>query len=743
MAVVLGWLLVLGGAGVLAFLWLSRDSIDPVDSAQILGTVVAVVVMVSGGCGVLWRWARSRSLAMRFAADQFAVGTRRGQLPRIGQIDLSALGVRVPRRGANASCEQLPYAPRHQMDPRLRAALEQCEFVLVHGPSASGKSRSTAEAARALYGNRSVVVPVVRPGALSGLLAANVVGDGTVVWLDDLERHIAVGVDTGVLRSLLSLDRVIVVATIRAAAYEDLKPQGELRSPGTDVLEFARARGGLVEFSAWDDVDRMGAAERYAGQSDVVTALTAGIGLGEYLVVGPELVERVDTGSPPADGVAVVRAAADWFSVGMTRPAPVDLVRRLYPLYLPTDDASLLDCFDQGLRWASTPVSGARVVTRLTDGSGLVVHDYYLDHSAELSLYKIPVLVWDTLADELSDSPAEQSMLGRAAYESGVVEKAEPLYRAAAEDGDTKAMNNLGFLLAERGDPAEAERWYRAAANSGSELGMYNLAVVLDGQNERDEAERWYRASADAGYADAMNNLAILLGEQGDDVEAAKWFRAAVDAGKKEAMYNLAVLLHQASDSLEAEAWFRRVAETGQVDAMFNLGVLLSDRGQDVEAEGWYRAAAETGHLLAISNLGSLLYDAGSVAEAEHWYRAAADAGNVTAMTNLGGLLWVRGDLGDAERCYRKAANGGDLKAINNLGTMLYQRGEIVEAESWYRSAAYSDEPSAMHNLAILMENQGDLERAERWYRSAAAAGVEGARDDLRNLLLRREDLQK
>ncbi|TDO51267.1 hypothetical protein EV643_1034 [Kribbella sp. VKM Ac-2527] len=79
------------------------------------------------------------------------------------------------------------------------------------------------------------------------------------------------------------------------------------------------------------------------------------MGLGEYLAAGPELIERVESGDPPAGGVAVVRAAADSYRLGMTRPAPLHFVRNLYPLYLPPDDASLLDRFEQSLKWACTP----------------------------------------------------------------------------------------------------------------------------------------------------------------------------------------------------------------------------------------------------------------------------------------------------------------------------------------------------------------------------------------------------
>ncbi|WP_133799240.1 hypothetical protein [Kribbella caucasensis] len=111
-----------------------------------------------------------------------------------------------------------------------------------------------------------MLVPAVRPGALTELLTAKVISPRTVVWLDDVDRHIGAGVDAGVLQSLLALDGAIVVATIRAAAYEDIKPQGELRPPGSDVVDLARFHRGLIKFTGWDAPDREQAAQQYADQ---------------------------------------------------------------------------------------------------------------------------------------------------------------------------------------------------------------------------------------------------------------------------------------------------------------------------------------------------------------------------------------------------------------------------------------------------------------------------------------------
>src|ERR1019366_10402039 len=97
-------------------------------------------------------------------------GTIRGRLPRLGDVDLDVLGVRAPREVSGQPRKQPLYASRHALDPSLEDALTKHRFVLVHGPSAAGKSRSTAEVARRLWPRRPVLVPYQQQGALAELI---------------------------------------------------------------------------------------------------------------------------------------------------------------------------------------------------------------------------------------------------------------------------------------------------------------------------------------------------------------------------------------------------------------------------------------------------------------------------------------------------------------------------------------------------------------------------------------------
>ena len=548
------------------------------------------------------------------------------------------------------------------LDPALNDAFTRHRFVLVYGPSATGKSRSTAEVARRLWPRRSVLVPYQQQGALAELINAGIRPE-TIVWLDDLDRHLDAGVDAGLVRRLLDVSNVQIIATMRASAYETFKP-GRLRPIGADVIDLAHQE----QFTEWDQEDRERASSLLAGQpgqDDVVAALRHGMGLGGYLSAVPDLIERLEKGMPPPEGVAVVRAVADWFRSGLTRPTPISWIRNLYPSYLPSDDATLLTRFDDGIAWATAPVSGARLLTQPTDGSGLVIHDSVLEYLSTILPPGLPKPTWQAITVELTthQSLDELTTVGITAYRVHADSAtAEHLLRAAAEASHADAANNLAVLLEQSGRAEEAERWYRAAAEASHADAANNLAVLLEQSGRAEEAERWYRAAAEASHADAANNLAVLLQRSGRAEEAERWYRAAAEASHADAANNLAVLLQQSERAEEAERWYRAAerwyraaAEAGHADAANNLAVLLQRAGRAEEAERWYRAAAEAGHADAANNLAILLQRAGRAEEAERWYRAAAKAGHADAADNLAVLLQRAGRAEEAERSYRAA----------------------------------------------------------------------------------------
>jgi TPR repeat protein len=155
-----------------------------------------------------------------------------------------------------------------------------------------------------------------------------------------------------------------------------------------------------------------------------------------------------------------------------------------------------------------------------------------------------------------------------------------PLFRQAAEAGNTEAMTTLGLkFLHGQGVAAQEDsaiKWLREAAERDDPRGMTELAnAYLRRQgvdrNSDYHAKNWYEKAAALGYAEAIRNLGNLYRE-GRGVTA--------NAETALVLYEMA-------------------ARAGFVDAMVDAGFLY-DEGMGVPASEkiamcWYSAAAEAG----------------------------------------------------------------------------------------------------------------------------------------------------
>ena len=139
------------------------------------------------------------------------------------------------------------------------------------------------------------------------------------------------------------------------------------------------------------------------------------------------------------------------------------------------------------------------------------------------------------IAGELND--------GIASYDRGDYETAYRLIKPLAEQGSSKAQNNLGIMY-DKGqgvpqDYTEAVKWYLKAAKKGNARAQTNLGLMYyKGRGvpqDYAEAAKWYRKAADQGRVDAQFALGgIYFGGEGvpqDYAEAARCFRKAADQG--------------------------------------------------------------------------------------------------------------------------------------------------------------------------------------------------------------------
>lgn len=157
----------------------------------------------------------------------------------------------------------------------------------------------------------------------------------------------------------------------------------------------------------------------------------------------------------------------------------------------------------------------------------------------------------------MQEHPGEvrfRTYAARAADKSGEAREAVRLYRAAADEGDALAQNNLGAAYAngEGGLPRnerEAVRYYRMASDQGFASGMSNLAAMYAAgsgglaRNDR-EAVRLWQAALESGDVQAQTNLGVMYaGGRGglprDMRQAIGMWRLAAEQGSTEATGNL------------------------------------------------------------------------------------------------------------------------------------------------------------------------------------------------------------
>lgn len=179
--------------------------------------------------------------------------------------------------------------------------------------------------------------------------------------------------------------------------------------------------------------------------------------------------------------------------------------------------------------------------------------------------------------NETADDPRAWYVLGRM-YQEGLggyeldLQRAEKLYRAAAEVGHVDSMLALADLFARgagvRPNAAVARVWYERAAKAGNVSAMLLLANDYAGSNgaapDYERARVWYEQAAAAGSSEAMSALGGLyrngLGVEVSFVDAVMWYRLAMRHGNQDAVAAEALLVRFLSPAEQAETG-RRLAE--------------------------------------------------------------------------------------------------------------------------------------------------------------------------------------
>lgn len=325
----------------------------------------------------------------------------------------------------------------------------------------------------------------------------------------------------------------------------------------------------------------------------------------------------------------------------------------------------------------------------------------------------------------VSDEPATKKR-----FDDSVAATIE-MFRRKAEQGDTTAQANLGYMYLinlcttpqnTTGNQAQAAGWIRNAAEKGNAAAQgllgFMYAKELMGERDQVEAVKWYQLAANQGNANAQYNLAVIY----DGVDGWKYPTA------KSVPKNLD----------KAKEWAAKAARQGVTRAQTLLGALLLKGGttekDHIEALSWLRNGAQQADPEAQVLIGDIYASGTGVAkdypQAIAWYRKAVDSSSSKiAYGRLGGMyekgLGVPQDKTQALQLYEKAADSMFDAPLHIKLARMYEEGigtakDGSKAVQHYGSAALTGDVESMTKLRDVFEKgllgqKADPEKTKFW----------------------------
>jgi hypothetical protein len=554
-------------------------------------------------------------------------------------------------RGADA----LPTYISRDFDSDLRAAMtiaaNEGGFILLHGSSSVGKTRSMFEAVGAIAPDWWLL----QPADVSEIRAlADAPTPNTILWLDDLQDYLDCpgGLPVAVIRSLLR-HRVLIVGTLWPQEYAS---RMELTIPPKEdndrkLLSLARV---IAVPESLTPEERL-RAETLAVDDRIRAALEGSdVGVTQTLAAGPEIVrwwQQADTSVVPQRyGKAVITAALDARRVGASAPLTAEFFASAAPAYLHPAHRAIApaDWLDQALAYATTQLLGAASClipqsAAMGETAGWTTADYLYQHARMVRrTAELPDLTWQALVEH--HNTADALLLAQNAERRGKPEFADQIVRglaridlgAAADHGQgISAEWTVGIKLKRipdredrlrahanlRDDVDELRR--RADARTGDFYAQFRLAEILSERHEINEL----RERAVAGDTCASSRLVDFLAQQGEIDE----LRHLAESGVRYAEGRLADELAISGNFEE----LRRRAKDGKPRYVARAAHLLAAEGHvdDAIALLWNFIPGQSSEI--DQELARLLANYNNVDE----LRLRADAGSAAAADKLVHLL--------------------------------------------------------------------------------------------------------
>ena len=516
--------------------------------------------------------------------------------------------------------------------------------MLLVGDSTAGKSRAACEAVRRdpLFRERRLLVPLTDGGAAR--LVDSHLGDSPfVVWIDDIDKYFSRGLDEATLQRLLASNRTcVVVATIRTSQLEARR--GELADP---VWRYLTEDDEIVRVdvrAAFSDDER----RRAGAVTDdrlVLNALADGVGPGEWLLGGREMMRRLRNERGP-DGVYGLFAdiVAAWYRTGIGIPLDDSGARSLWECELPAGVQQRLarlgpgkadEFFGNAREWACKPVVGRElyeqsIVTKLS--AGYQIHDYVLDHIVrDPNRSQVPDSVWQLArarATERPDADDAISLLwqiGVTSFDDGAFQRSV----AAWDDVVVRYGNDP--------TPAIRERVAKALVNKGFRLGQLDRSVDAIAVYD-DVVVRYGNDPTPAireQVANALFSLGCCFSIKGDLASARIRWDAAASYGTIWVLVGVAPIYALLDDMAKALDALNAAEAAGHESAKLYAMALSSD----ADADG-LKVLSEEGDSDALNILGVVAHRNGDSAAATRLTRSdELDDGTAPALLAMAGRL--------------------------------------------------------------------------------------------------------
>jgi tetratricopeptide (TPR) repeat protein len=687
---------------------------------------------------------------------------------------------------ASGQPEPLPrYLPRRH-DEELRERIRQAAgpagpdhsiFAVLTGDSAVGKTRTLHEALIAVVPSWPLLTPQ-DSGELLGLLQSDRVQPGTVLWLDETQRHLdgATGARAASLleRILYATPRVVVVGALWDKPYwSELTAQGLI--PDTNAAArrlLTGSRTYRIRVPDHLDEDERRAFRDLAARPGkhfdqrVEHALTAGAGDGrviQRLTAGPELLDALLHGGlfSPVER-AVLSASADARRLGHLTPIPPTVLTHgadgyLQPQQRPDSLAgceAALDALSTGRRQDGSRTDTWRAVTALTavrasTGArpGYEPDNYLVQHTQlARQAGRVPAALWDALVLGTSN-PQDRIRLARSAFQRRLYRLAVALLEPAADAGGARDMDLLADLLEAAGHDDKASTWRQRADllrddgdrlipfcsgtedrfphNIGKALLQIDIRQFPDDAKWRHWFGEWQRwASSDPPAASTSFDLPPeMLGQpqpkwHGDNSDV-EWFAAWLAWSWGEtACVGMTTRIMMRDTLLEIhEPEHPRLWFWMPPDRIYFRSLLKPLR------EYWVGCAA-SGDVDAMRILARLAVLEERYDEAVRLLQQAAEGAAAVPMAAVmrdrAHILACTGDRDEASQWLQRAADAGDLNASCQI---LDSAGRSDEARLLLRDALERGDRSAERKLTQWLERAGHSQESDQLRRFGIEPG--------------------